>query len=91
MLRQVEKSGGFWGRPSVQLKDIENLIRNGESKTDEGKILSHVRKHGSINNSECRELLGSNLHRASYLLKKLTGNGYLIREGKGRWTIYRLP
>ena len=75
----------------MQLKDIENLIRNGESKTDEGKILSHVRKHGSINNSECRELLGSNLHRASYLLKKLTGNGYLIREGKGRWTIYRLP
>jgi ATP-dependent DNA helicase RecG len=58
---------------------------------DEERILAYVREHGTINNTECRTLLGINLHRASYLLKKLAGEGALKQEGERRWTYYRLP
>jgi predicted HTH transcriptional regulator len=63
-----------------------------EQKTlpsDEEKMLAYVREHGSINNAECRELLHRDLQRASYLLKKLTVEGMLKREGERRWARYR--
>lgn len=86
----VEQKGvGRW--TTYTLKEQGEVTIEIAPQTDEGKILSYVKTHGSINNSECRDLLNSNLHRASYLLSKLTGGGYLIQEGKGRWTLYRLP
>lgn len=86
----VEQKGvGRWTTYTLKREGV--LTEEIGPQTDEGKILSYVRTHGSINNSECRDLLNSNLHRASYLLSKLTGGGYLIREGKGRWTLCRLP
>ena len=50
------------------------------------KSVSYLIKHGSINNSECRELLDVNDDRAYYLLKKLTEKGKLkaLNKGKGR-------
>ena len=57
---------------------------------DEERILTYVR-HGTINNTACRTLLSIDLHRASYLLKKLAVEGALKREGERRWTYYRLP
>jgi predicted HTH transcriptional regulator len=65
-----------------------------EQKTqlaDEAKILAYVREHGTINNTECRTLLSIDLHRTSYLLKKLVREGALKQEGERRWTYYRLP
>ena len=61
---------------------IDNLVH----KSDEEKILSYIIKHGSINNSECRELLNVNDDRAYYLLKKLSEKGKLktLKKGKGR-------
>jgi ATP-dependent DNA helicase RecG len=59
--------------------------------THEERILAYVREHGTINNTECRTLLSIDLHRASYLLKKLAAEGVLKREGERRWTYYRLP
>jgi ATP-dependent DNA helicase RecG len=59
--------------------------------TDEERILAYVREHGTINNTEYRTLLSIDLHRASYLLKKLAAEGVLKREGERRWTNYRLP
>jgi len=59
-------------------------------KTDEQKILNYIHKHGGINNTQCRQLLGSDLNRASYLLRKMYQDGTLIREGKVRWSVYRL-
>ncbi len=56
---------------------------------DQEKILIYVHRHGKINNSQCRELLGSDLHQAHYKLKKMTKEGLLIRQGTGRWTSYR--
>jgi ATP-dependent DNA helicase RecG len=60
-------------------------------QTDEGKILEYVRKHGSINNSECRHLLGVETPRAWYLLNKLCNGGALQRQGARRWARYVLP
>lgn len=61
---------------------------NQESLTDEEKILAYVEKHGTINNAECRELLLSDIHHASYLLKKLHEYGLLASEGERRWKRY---
>ncbi|MBI1922979.1 sigma-54-dependent Fis family transcriptional regulator [Candidatus Poribacteria bacterium] len=60
-------------------------------QTDEERILAYVKAHGSINNKECRRLLTVDIHRASNLLRKLTKDGALIREGRHRHAKYRLP
>jgi len=59
--------------------------------TDEEKILAYVQKQGHITNARCRQLLGANYNRASYLLGKMTREGVLVREGNHRSTNYRLP
>lgn len=86
-----QKGVGRW--TSYALDDSLEMQKSEEISpfSDEGKILSYVKTHGSINNSECRDLLNSNLQRASYLLKKLTNNGELTREGESRWARYKLP
>jgi len=60
-------------------------------QTDEEKILAYVREHGSIGNAECRGLLGAEMLRAWYLLRKLSKSGALKREGTRRWARYLLP
>ncbi len=57
-------------------------------QTAEERILAYVREHGSINNEECRRLLGVKLTQAGYLLKKMVARGLLRRDGLGRWTRY---
>ena len=66
-------------------------MAQGTLPADDERILGYVREHGSINNAECRELLGVDLHRASYLLKRLAAEGELKRKGERRWAHYRLP
>jgi len=57
----------------------------------EEKIISYIKRRGSITNTECRELLQDNLHNTSYFLKKMLKKGLIKREGEHRWTRYRLP
>jgi len=57
-------------------------------ETNEGRILTFVRDHGSINNAECRKLLKVKEERAWYLLMKLCKTGRLHPEGEGRWRRY---
>ncbi|MBW2604774.1 MAG: putative DNA binding domain-containing protein [Deltaproteobacteria bacterium] len=81
----VEQTGfGRWTKYVLKVKDFS--IDNSVHKSDEEKILSYIIKHGSINNSECRELLNVNDARAYYLLKKLSQKGKLkaLKKGKGR-------
>ncbi len=59
--------------------------------SDEEKILAYVREHGSINNTQCRQLLNLDYHKSSYLLKKLAREGKLVREGERRGAYYRKP
>ncbi|HEV8711951.1 MAG TPA: ATP-binding protein [Candidatus Binatia bacterium] len=76
---------------SYQLKVSPELPEKRKPQTDEEKILEYVRQHGSINNSECRDLLHADLHRASHLLKRMHAYGVLRREGERRWARYRMP
>lgn len=55
---------------------------------DENAIVNFVRVNGSITNAQCRELLGTNLDRACYLLNKLYKDGYLQRIGANRGARY---
>ena len=57
---------------------------------EEQRILRYVREQGSINNTQCRELLGVGIHRAWYLLRKLQRSGALIQDSSRRWAQYRL-
>ena len=57
---------------------------------EQERILAYVREHGSINNTQCRELLGVGIHRAWYLLRKLQRNGALQQDNSRRWAQYRL-
>ena len=69
-----------------------SLNRQGTSSaTAEAQIRAYVEKHGSISNTECRELLSIDLQRASYLLKKLYLQGLLERQGARRWSRYSFP
>jgi DNA-binding NtrC family response regulator len=58
--------------------------------TDEERIVAFLEIHRSINNTECRDLLGVGLQRACYLLRKLHLSGTLERDSSGRWAQYRL-
>jgi len=79
----------------AQPRNIENADADEQtvpsSITDEEKILAYLREHGSISNPECRDLLSVDLHRSSYLLKKMFRYGLLKREDEHRWSRYRLP
>ncbi|MBI2925268.1 MAG: sigma-54-dependent Fis family transcriptional regulator [Verrucomicrobia bacterium] len=59
--------------------------------SEEERILAFVRERGRINNTQCRELLGVQIHRAWYLLRKLERAGSLVQDGTRRWAQYRLP
>lgn len=84
----------------IDLEHIEEIViqraqsssgdRDSSDVTDEQKVLAYIREHGSINNSECRELLSADRHRATYLLQKMQRYGLLAREGELRWARYRL-
>jgi predicted HTH transcriptional regulator len=52
---------------------------------EQQKVLDHVKRHGAITNTTCRELLNIGDHQAYYLLRKLSETGLLQAEGKGRW------
>jgi DNA-binding MarR family transcriptional regulator len=58
---------------------------------DEERILARVREKGSINNTECRDLLGHTLQKCSRLLKSMRRRGTLRSTGVRRWTRYELP
>lgn len=86
----IEQTGfGRWTKYTLKAQEE----RGGPPKipSNEEKILAHLEKHGSINNAECRDLLGLDLQKASYLLKKLNNRGLIKRSGKRRWTRYQLP
>jgi len=61
------------------------------NSTDETKILTYIRQHGSINNAECRELLLVDRRRAAYLLEKMHHQGLLVQRSSRRWAQYYIP
>jgi DNA-binding NtrC family response regulator len=77
-------------------KPAEASMIEGDSPLtyEEKQILDYVREHGSINNAQCRALLGfgtDKIHRVSRLLVKMYNRGLLQQEGERRGTRYCLP
>lgn len=58
--------------------------------TEEDRITAYIEARGSINNSECRQLLGTSLNHAWYLLNKMNRAGSIKRESSRRWARYVL-
>lgn len=56
----------------------------------EEMILNYVRQYGSITNHHVRELLGVDIYQASRLLRKLTSEGKLRKEGSYKDSVYVL-
>ncbi|MCI0536252.1 MAG: sigma-54 dependent transcriptional regulator [Verrucomicrobiales bacterium] len=69
----------------------EKQIARSSNSGEEEAILNYVRQHGTINNTQCRELLAVGIHRAWYLLRKLQRRGSLVQDNSRRWALYRLP
>jgi DNA-binding NtrC family response regulator len=89
--RDGRHSGGSPGQGGRSTSSASSEDVGGSSGlTDEERILDFVRERGSINNSECRELLQVGLHRAWYLLRKLHRSNQLVQDNSRRWTQYRL-
>jgi DNA-binding NtrC family response regulator len=57
---------------------------------EEDRILAYVQQNQSINNAECRALLGVDRHRALYLLEKMRHAKQLDRRGASRAVRYYL-
>ena len=86
----VEQTGfGRWTKYILKFQNDSTDIAI--QKSDEEKIFVYILNHGSINNSECRELLNVNDARAYYLLKKLSEQGKLKVIKKGKWRRYVEP
>ena len=73
------------------LKIPPNIIPKGELSIEEETILAYVREYSSITNTQCRQLLNLDYHRASYILKRMIKEGKLVREGERRGAYYRQP
>ena len=56
--------------------------------SDEERIIAYLREHGSINNAECRDLLGADARRVNYVLQRMLAEGVLQRQGERRWARY---
>lgn len=61
------------------------------SRGPEEKVIAFVRERGSINNAECRWLLGIDIEEARRPLTRMVKKGSLHRSGARRWTTYHLP
>jgi DNA-binding NtrC family response regulator len=57
---------------------------------DEAQIVAYLKTHHSISNAECRSLLQVDIHRASYLLRKMERAGVLTCQGGHRGARYTL-
>ncbi len=77
-------------RAGQSFASAEQLVLERAQTADDEGILAYIRSHGSITNSQCRELLGVDKRRATHLLQKMLKYGLLVQEGKQRWSQYRL-
>ena len=69
---------GRWTKYALRIQD--DSVEKPAFRSGEEKILAYVNKHDTINNSECRKMLGINEKQAWYLLSKLSDSGTLKRQ-----------
>jgi DNA-binding NtrC family response regulator len=76
--------------PQTPTDVLESVPAEYPLTPDEQKIFALTQRFGSVNNVLCQKLLGASHDRVKYLLKKMTCNHKLVREGDSRATIYCL-
>lgn len=86
--RRESSSGG--GQDPGSASGPDSATDRLPALAEDDRILAFVKEHGSINNTECRELLGVGMHRAWYLLRKMHRTGTLRQDSSGRWARYHL-
>ena len=87
---ELHNAGEAEGDARIGERSGSPVTDKDRSHRPEERILAYVRGNGSISNTECRNLLSVDLQRASYLLKKLHGEGVLEKQGERRWSRYSL-
>ncbi len=85
------KSLGARGGAYYSLNIPVDIPATQQPQSDEEKIIEYVRRHGSITNAQCRELLGVKDTAAWYILKKMSRKGLLEPSGEKRRRHYVLP
>lgn len=72
--------------------NVQRGPREAPPMSEEERIVAYLREHGSITNSECRELLdlGDDARRARYILGKMVEQGLIRKVGTKRWARYEL-
>ena len=73
---------------SASVKSVQTGL---EKDTPEKKVIALTKEQGSITRKEVELLLTMGQSSCGRLLKKMTENGLLIQEGKGKNTRYSLP
>ncbi len=86
-VRAIEQQGAYGGAYYTLLLPAASA----PALTEDERVIDFVAAHGSIDNAQCRALLGITARRTAYLLGRLVREGRLVRIGSRRWSRYRLP
>ena len=84
----VDQSGfGRWIKYHLSISGVR--VKLTAIEPNEEKIISFIKRHGSITNADCRDLLQANLHNTSYFVKKMTKKG--ADQTRGQTPMDALP
>lgn len=76
---------------NVMYESVNPMRIRSEKDTLEKKVIALTKGRGFVTRKEVEILLGIGQSSCGRLLKKMTENGLLIQEGKGKNTHYCLP
>ena len=95
MMPQIETSDNTFKIILPNLNAISASVKpvqiGAERDTPEKKVITLTKERGPITRKEVERLLDMGQSSCGRLLKKMTENGLLIQEGKGKNTRYSLP
>ncbi len=95
MMPQIETSDNAFKiiLPNLNAKTEQKESGNNGSRssTEEEKVIALAKKRGFVTRKEVEILLGIGQTTCGRLLKQMTGNGLIVKEGKGKNTHYCLP
>lgn len=95
MMPQIETSDNTFKIILPNLNAISASVKpvqiGAERNTPEKKVIALTKERGPITRKEVERLLDMGQSSCGRLLKKMTENGLLIQEGKGKNTRYSLP
>ncbi|MDV6013857.1 AAA family ATPase [Haloechinothrix sp. LS1_15] len=91
-----EKKGRTWHLSAAVYRALESSsgyvrVRGFEPLQQEQMVLSYVRAHGWISRARAADLCAIAPEQSSRLLRRLAGQGKLVKRGERKGTYYELP